>query len=463
MPVGVPNDYHELKEFYRPQLEAKASEQGLKLKEVVEALRVSALIEGFDLEECLPDTFTFEEAAQFLGLSKEAWARVLKKTCSSYNRGLPWYFVRPHTGDGDFVQANNLDVSFWTSSIEAISDFMYDHDVPRARPVLAKAEGAFRRRLGWFLSKVRGASVQAKQVVASVIAPQPIDPPIVVESEPKSVGEIVDWPTDLPRNNNDLQKMYGDYIFNQVRRVSMIQTEEELREVNQQVWLNIMQSDVLGSFVEAARTKLPRTLTLDEVVGYLGITHAQWVNAASYHGRKKDSWMPKPVKGTLFSKDALFLTEDIQTLDESGFLKGRRTETRRHPGVTGRGFKSYLTTAVTNHFKNLLRTRSRRHKERVLDPKMALASGASGTYHKVTTMEDAASWEENLTDDTSVDLPMEDLIDLADRFRQHDVNPNSERGLEIIDLMTRGHTLRGAIKAQGRTIVRQKVDTKMTA
>ncbi len=451
MPVGVPSDYRELLELYRPLLEAAATKRGLKVSEVVDELCKAKLIEGFDIESSILTVFSFEEAARFLGLSNAEWKAILKKTCSTRNRGVPWSFVRPHTDEGNFVQANNFDVGFWGPCILNISDFMFDHDVPRVRPESAKVVSAFRRRLGWFLSRVK--EVQGSTVAVAAVSPLPVAPVVVAKPE----ASIVEWPKDLPSTYPELQKMYGTYIFDQVRRVSRIQTEAELEEVNQQVWLKIVESDVIGSFMEAARTKLPRTLTVNEVVGYLGITAVQWTNAVAYHLRKKSSWMPKPVKGTMFSKDALFLTEDIQTLDESGFLKDRRGEPRQHPEVTGRGFKSYLTAAVKNHFKNMLRTRSRRHKERVLDPKMALASDVSGMFHKVTTIEDAGSWEENLTDDTSMDVPMEDLIDLADRFREHGVDPNSEQGLEVIDLMTRGHTLRGAIKAQSRLNSRQKV------
>jgi len=449
-PVGVPSDYRELYSLFRPLLTAKASERGTTVSEVLSELRRQRVIEDFDIDRSIPDSFSMEEAARFLGLSDAEWKKVLKKTCLPLRYGtrtLPWACVRPKTHEDEYVQPSKLDVIYWGQSILAISDFLYDNDVPTARPESARIALAFRRRLGWFLSRIR---VEAK--------PARVEPEVpLAEVVDKPVGEITKWPKELPRDEDELQKMYGGYIFDQVRRASIIKTDEELREVSQEVWLKLIEANVLGHFLEAARTKMPRTLTLEDVLGYLGITHGQWKNAMAYHRKNPSFYMPKPVKGTATGLESLFVTEQIQALDESGFLKGRRGEPRRHPEVTGRGFKSYLATCVQNHFKNLLRTRSRRHKERTIEPKMALAANESGIFQKVTTIEDASSWEENLTDDTGVDIPIEDLIDLADRFRQHGVDPVSDQGLEVMDLMTKGHTLRSAIKAQNRTLTRQKI------
>lgn len=448
LPVGIPSNYRELYTGYKPQLTERADKLGVPVSALLTHLRETGLIEGFDLRRYVPSTFTREDAIKFLGVTESAFRSILRKASRENfkvrhgNRTLPWYEALPNTVNGRVAQ--DSEAIYWGPDILRLANFMDEHGLLRDRPECSRLVSSFRRRLGGLLAKM--------------VAPVPEAAPVVAE-EPIAIDAVVDepvsedsfWPRDLPRDSTDLVKMYGDYVFDQVRRVSRIQTEEELAEVTQQVWLDILKSDVLGKFVEAASTKLPRTLTVDEALGYLGVTFTQWTSAMAYHKRKQSFWMPTPVKGTHFSKDSLYLTSDIQTLDESGFLKDNRMAERRKPEVTGRGFKSYLSQAIKNHFKNLLRTRSRRHKERGMDPRAALVSDSSGVFRKVAMIEDGFSWEETLTDDAPVS--MEDMIDMATAMKRHGVDPTSEDGMAVLDSMSRGQTLKSAARIQGRNRV----------
>jgi hypothetical protein len=453
LPRNVSRNYRELYATYRPQLTEAAAKHGLSVSEILTRLRARRVIEGFLVESHIPLTFTWDEAVAFLGLTDTRWQAVLKRASIPVHRGrsggVPWANVRPWTiakgdADGRLARASDRTALYWGPDILVVADFMDEHGLTRKTPECARLESAFRRRIGWFLStlKVKPSEKKARTVKPERTIEEVVSKPPVV---------LPEWPKDLPHDQEEMLRMYGPYVFDQVRRISTIKTEQELEEVTQEMWKSLVQSDVLGKFMEAARTKLPRTLTLAETLSYLGVSHKQWVNAVAYHQRTK-SWMPTPVKGTPFGKDALYLTSDIQTLDASGFLKGRRNAERANPGVTGRGFKSYLAQAVKNHFKNLLRTRFRRHKERPLDPKVALASDGSGLCHKAAVIEDSNSWEEHLTDAGS-EPDMESLIDFTRQLRRYGVDPNTEIGFTILDNMSRGVTLHQAMRQAGQQVM----------
>jgi hypothetical protein len=440
LPFGVPGNYRDLASCYGAVLALTATGLGISVEELVASARCAKLVELFDIEEHFPSRFTWDEAKAVAGMNDDQWHKFLvytKKAASGL--ALPYANIRPYTlkgGEGPGpAEPWDMEAVYWGSDILRVLDFMDTHKIRRHKPTCSALVSAFKLHLEEFLDSVRRIKIAAatKAVDASLAALEAVDD---------------GWPEDLPRNNNELVKMYNEYVFDQVRRVSKIKTDDELEEVGQQVWLNLIHSKVLEKFIEAAKTKLPRTLTLKEVCGYLGITSQQWASAVAYSEKTDSFWMPIPVKGTAVSVDALYLTEDIQTLDNSGFLDGRRNAEREHPEFSGRGFKSYLTMAVKNHFKNLLRTRSRRHKERGVDSKVVLSPNTAGTYHKAYTSEEDVSWEENLADGN--DLPMEDLLDLKDALDRNGVDPTTDDGVDILDHMTRGLTLKAAVTYHGR-------------
>lgn len=441
MPIGVPQDYRELFSCYRSVIGAAAKKLDLSCADVLRSLREKRAIEGFDFRRHAPNTFNRDEVLLYMGLSSKQWTTLFKATkipvSSGTSRTMPWWRQRPLqiNGDAGYAKTDALDTIYWAPDIIRMRDSLGEH-VPVPRPICHCLARSFRARLGQMLSKVKRPR------------PSSLKPPAKLKTELASPlsSTLSTWPSDLPRNPEEMMTMYGDYMVSQVRRISKIRTEDELREIVQHTWEVVLSSDVLGKFVLSAQTKLPRTLTFEETLGYLGITKVQWSNAVAYRQRR-EMWVPIPVKGSIGS-EALYLTSEVQTLDESSFLKNHRTQSRKRPEVSNRGFKSYLGTAINNHFKNLLRTRSRRHKERCLDTTTTLTPNSTGDYHR-TYSEEGGSWEDSLVSMQHCD--MESMLDLVSEMRRKGINPMSDEGRQVLDRMTkRGMTINMAIRSAGQ-------------
>jgi hypothetical protein len=142
---------------------------------------------------------------------------------------------------------------------------------------------------------------------------------------------------------------YGSCVYDQVRRVSRSRSIEALEETNRFVWRRLVADDLLNKFAATALSKLPSTLPLSDALGHFGITLDQLREAAA-QAEAKLEWVLRAVQGFPFHLDALYSTGDLGTLDLCGFLPEERLERRRRE-VSDRGFKSYLSRAVQNHFK----------------------------------------------------------------------------------------------------------------
>lgn len=445
LPQGVPFNYRDLYNQHRSRLLDAAEGLGIPCHELMQRLKARRLLEDFRPAQYVPDTFSHEEARAYLGLSVVDWRGLLRKMQRPLRGGtrtFPWAEYRPNTvNDAEFFQPEAV---FWGPDIHTLAQEMGDEYKMSERPVCARMASAFRRRLSQILGIVTKGEKPVEPKLKHIDGPAPLTP------------SLDTWPETLPRDNDALVRMYGPYVYDCLRRSSKIKTDEELREITQQVWFNLFNGKVLERFLTAATTKLPRTLTLDETLNYLGVTEGQWANAWRYHAKKKSYWMPDPVQGKPLAEDSLYLTSDVITLDESGFLKGRRVRPRKGPKITGRGFKSYLMTSARNHWLNLCRTRRRRHQERPQEANLVLAPSSAGTYHKAKVREEAFSWEDSLTENEPA---MEDMMDLARQLRRHEVDPHSEQGLFVLDSMTRGTPLKDALRLFGRAQMRQKAIT----
>jgi hypothetical protein len=453
LPVGIPNNYPELASLYRQDLMVTAKGLGVSLEDLVKSAQEAQFLEHFSIEAHFPLKLSWDEACAFSGLTCDQWHRFLVNTKNPPKGSrLDWAEARPNTMADGALQGGeaqgpaepwDMAAVYWGTDVLRVTDFFDANKLKRGRSSCPALVEAFSIELGEFLESTRRQAVsKATDRMTASLA---------------EIGEDAGpaWPADLPRTNSEMERLYGEYVFDQVRRVSRIKTEDEIQEVCQQVWLNLIQSQVLEKFIETAKTKLPRTLTTLEVLGYLGITLRQWAGAVAYADKSHSIWVPLPVKGLHLEEDALYLTEDIQTLDTSGFLEGRRYAPRQHPEFSGRGFKSYLTTAIRNHFKNLLRTRSRRHKERGVDSNVILTPTSSGSFHKSYTSEEDGNWEANLADNT--DLDMESMLDLKHALERHGVNPLTDSGINVLDHMVRGLTVKSAVrhvKQEQRQVVR---------
>jgi hypothetical protein len=77
-----------------------------------------------------------------------------------------------------------------------------------------------------------------------------------------------------------------------------------------------------------------------------------------------------------------------------------------------------------------------------------LTPNSSGTFHRAYTSEEEVNWEENLIDGHDVD--MESMLDLKAMLDRHGVDPRTENGISVLDHVTRGLTVKSAVKFEQR-------------
>lgn len=445
----IPRDYGEISKLYSVELSEASQRTGLELPDLLSKLEGKGLLSDFEekLPELLklngedPVVLTSQESRRFLGLPQLAWSNLLSLVTGETPSELGWENVCPSLTQGSDVWDKRA--LFWGPDIGRLGKILDDlYAGPRKVRECSHVTEAFKALLVTTLSTILPeAPVTNVTVIKPILAaPQP--------ALPSRAG----WPVDLPENNTALVAEYGTCVAQHVNRICKIRSQEELDDVCQQMWISLFAVNILEKFVKAAKTKLPRTMTLSDTLGYLGIKHSQWVTAVTRNNKNQEYWVPLPINGSRTSLEALYRTEDIKALDDQGFLENNRTEPKVRPEVSSRGFKSYLLKAVSNHFKNYLRTKSRRHKERTSDPRNVFAQDG-GVYHKVSSIEEGTSWEDSLS---IAEMSAEDMCDLVCNLKKFGVDPRSDQGISILDYMSQGYTLKEAIKAQGRSALRQK-------
>jgi len=212
-------------------------------------------------------------------------------------------------------------------------------------------------------------------------------------------------------------------------------------------------------------------MTVEEACAYLGVDfHPFWHNlmrAAKNERTERhvsNTRLPypiEPISGTLLSRKAVLVTRDVVALDESGYLRRRPLE-RVRPKLSARGFKSYLSRAIHNHFANFCRTTSRRYKEHVLPPTTIIGSTSAG-YCYAGKSETGTAWEGALLEAM---ISAEDAVDVVSEIRKAHVDPNTPRGTEVLDIMAQGYTIREALERidqPPRSRVRKKVRVRARA
>ncbi len=365
----IPCKYREILKWYSVELGEASKKTGLTESDLLAKLEEGKLLSKFEkgLPELLklsgetPIVLTSLESRRHLGISKEVWEKLLSLVTGETPSNLGWENVLPGLTQGSSVWDPRA--LFWGPDIGRLGTFL-DAFYAGARKVrrCPSAVEAFRSLLVKALSAI---------VPEAPVEDVKVTKPLLAATASASAPE---WPEGLPQNNTTLVAEYGLCVSQHVNRICKIRSQEELDDVCQQMWIQLFAVDILSKFVTAAKTKLPRTMTLGDALGYLGIKHSQWVTAVTRNNKDQEYWVPMPINGKRTSLDAIYRTDDIKTLDEQGFLEDRRTEPKVNPAVSGRGFKSYLLKAVSNHFKNYLRTKSRRHKERTADPRNVFAN-----------------------------------------------------------------------------------------
>lgn len=216
------------------------------------------------------------------------------------------------------------------------------------------------------------------------------------------------WPDGLPRDNTELHTQFGAFVTMLVRRYNKV--DRDPRDLLNQIWLRLIEADVLAKYVDALSTDMPPTMTTEQMRLFLGITDAQlrayiW-RASKGHPLTKGSdvkrYLPEPVSGTVYSQSAVWRTEDVvklaQFADEHGCFRHQGQITVAQPKFTKKHFMGYLQRCIHHTFCNYCRTKTRKYREHL------------GEDLKVGNQSDnPSSWEERLEDPNNA---IEDEIDL---------------------------------------------------
>jgi hypothetical protein len=250
----------------------------------------------------------------------------------------------------------------------------------------------------------------------------------------------------IPKNYVELQKMYGELIFNVLRKQNKVVRNFE--DLHGYIWMKIIEAKLIERFEEYVRKQMPKVLTALEACELLGISWRQWSTAMwAYHKgdpikydrhgnvveRRRGRWMPTPINLAEFqarglpgysAKTTLFAFDDVIALSiNERFRGGKIRSSFRHMGrdikdgliqgekrsagtvklpditVTKAQFRNYLIMAVGNHYANFCRTVKRKHQER--------------PYTQPSYMsEDTPVWEATLPDKNSPDA--DSMVALAE-------------------------------------------------
>ena len=258
-------------------------------------------------------------------------------------------------------------------------------------------------------------------------------------------GIEFDWPTDesFPKDYKDLEDKYGAFVAQQVSRNNKI--GRNVQDILQEIWQRLCASQFLEKFVASAAKRYPVHMTCQEACDFLGINTHTWMWFQHQFNKNPDSlWMPEPIEGGKFSKKALYYTDEIFILEEIREERPRslkQVRTRRRPPLSIYGFKAYLARAIHNHFANWCRGQARHCKESLLPPATFLKSLSSGEFRCRSSYSDdpPGSWEHTLPD--QLDLDPGDAIDAAKWMREKGIDPQSEKGIKVLELVSKGFSV----------------------
>jgi DNA-directed RNA polymerase specialized sigma24 family protein len=248
------------------------------------------------------------------------------------------------------------------------------------------------------------------------------------------------WPAGVPRNYDEMYQTWGKYVSNLIGRYNKV--DRNFEELVQWIWEKLLQSNLLEKYVDRLYDS-QETVSNFEACQFVGLAwsverigpdgkkrmdRGPWYKRMwrCYCGepmgrkgniplgpdgqrlRKKSGWMPKIVKGTWASKEALLLRSDVikfkEQLDEERMeaaLEGKVLRIWQSigeskipiPASTDANFAGYLRRAVRNHFCNFVRHKERKEKERLHDHFF--------TFTNRLAQNEGAQWEDLLVDERS--------------------------------------------------------------
>lgn len=354
MMLGMPRDFDELVRQYGGVIKRIAPRNSLL---VAHHLWYRGVLGGYRA----PPVLSRDEVIAFLGLSEGTW-----KVAS---RDRPHLLPPPLEGTL-FSKAST-------------------YRMATARTTFEQRSSSFPgvNRLGFFESRLPGLEgfilTQAIKIV-----------------EELKFGYIFDVPSYLPHNDKELMDQYSVAIARLVRcRVKFgVDTEDAINDI----WVKLLAANILVKFMRAWPKRISIQLGTDETLDFLGVEWSQW-----QHMRQHYDKAPNPAKGAASSDTAVYYTQDICNLDQSGYFKKRGIRFLPPNCVTKKAFDSYLMRAAKHNLANLFRTLDRR-----FNKEDTLAEGAcihDNSHVRMQRREDrSVPWEETVV---SMDASAEFLVD----------------------------------------------------
>ena len=251
----------------------------------------------------------------------------------------------------------------------------------------------------------------------------------------------------IPGNNAELVAQYGAWVAD---RVSALNSRSENGpDILQSVWERLIRANVVEKFHARYRRSAPWGLTTAEVALQLGIGLEDWLSAQSRYlaGDLTIPWMPSPMEGTATSLVAIWSVEDVTRYAEmvGQYHVIRLPSDRLIPVPTVEQWRTYLHRAIHNAWANWCRTRSRRHKERVMDS------------FKKTRMRSAAQEDrredpfDTVMDTSSTVRRMEAAVTVRQALRALSLGSRQE---SFLDLLGSGYTAVEAAEKLGISVCR---------
>jgi hypothetical protein len=364
MRVGMPRDFDDLVQLHGNVIERVAPKEVLS---IAHHLLYRGTFEQFRP----PALLTRDEVIGYLGISPSTWANAARR--------------RPHVLPPPVEGRLTLKSSKYRFSDAERCFLKRDEFFPRMS------------QKGFFVTRIPG-----------------FDAFLEVESkklhDELALGYIFDLPTDLPQTDKEVHEQYQATVARVVRyRLKFgIDVEDAISEI----WVKLFNSQLLIKFMRSGPKRLPATLTTEEVLDYLGVEWFSWRRMLTRH-----AGAPNPVKGAAKSPDAVYRSEDIRALDESGYFKKRGLRFLPPAAVSKQMLDKYIARSAEHALKNLFRTLDRRfNKEDVLQEGACIQDNRRV---RVVRRDDFdLAWEDTLS---SNEVSAESLIDIKRRVERMEI------------------------------------------
>jgi hypothetical protein len=222
-------------------------------------------------------------------------------------------------------------------------------------------------------------------------------------------GFVFDVPLHLPQTPTQLEARYAGKLAKIIGyRLKYGTTLEDAISDN---WTKIFGGNIVMKFMRSAAKRLPAQLDTEEVLDFLGIDWPEWQAMMATYDKA-----PNPVKGASTTLDAVYRSDDIRVLDESGYFKERGVRVLPSACVTEVNFARYFQRIVENNLRNLFRTLDRKsNKEIVLNDGACIQDN-----QRVRTLrrDDAdLAWEDTLASEA---ISAESLVDIKRRAKEQE-------------------------------------------